>query len=334
MIGLSWIFALNIVVNSALSFYTTILLIEGCVYLFRVTNPRIKAICRILPFCKICLDLCLYHFSGWALLHGMNPVVSEQGSRQLSLLLLNPFTGIQLSMQEGKTFSMADLIALSIDPIWVQGIVLIAGLGSISFSLLYLKRISSEKREIATMLAGATPLSLNNLHSSPLQVRVTTSETLSSPCIVGKVILFPSPLLPVLSKAEIEAIIVHERAHFRWKDCWVRITCGLIASLFWWIPTRWWQKRVEEAQEHAADAAIHKEGIPGTVLAGAILKTAVETKRSLLAFSFAGNGSLLGKRMGLLLNRAPTRCLGWRVVQYGLLFSAAVSISLGTLWIF
>jgi hypothetical protein len=51
-------------------------------------------ICRILPFFKISVDLCLCHVSKWALLHGVNPILAEKGTRQLSLLL-NPFTGIQ-----------------------------------------------------------------------------------------------------------------------------------------------------------------------------------------------------------------------------------------------
>lgn len=118
--GLYWIYAFNIVVNSTLSFFTSLLLIEGCIALFRVAHPRVKVVCRVLPFIKICLDLCLYHISKWALIHGVNPTLAEKGTRQLALLL-NPFTGIQFRMKDGKTFSIADVIALSIDPIWHNG---------------------------------------------------------------------------------------------------------------------------------------------------------------------------------------------------------------------
>jgi beta-lactamase regulating signal transducer with metallopeptidase domain len=337
---LYWIYAFNIVVNSTLAFFTSILLIEFFVCLFRVKHPRIKVFCRILPFFKICLDLCLYHVSKWALLHGVNPILAEKGTRQLSLLL-NPFTGIQFSMKNGKTFSVADVIALIVDPIWIQEVVCIAGFGSIVASLLYLKRIPHERRQIAMMIAQAASVPVKDLHPSLIswikqkQITIVTSDAISSPCIVEKAILFPVQLFQELSEKEIEAIIAHEMAHFGWKDCIIRIACSLIASVFWWIPTKWWQKRLEDAQEQASDTIIHRFGISGTVLAGAILKTAREAKviKAQLAFSFVGGKSPLKKRMELLL-REPSRFSRWKIVQYGLLALAWLSILFGTLWIF
>lgn len=337
---LYWIYAFNIVVNSTLAFFTSILLVEFFVCLFRIKHPRIKVICRILPFLKICLDLCLYHISKWALLHGVNPILAEKGTRQLSLLM-NPFTGIQFSMKNGKTFSVADVIALSIDPIWIQGVVCIAVFGSIVASLLYLKRILHEKRQVSMIIARATSAPVKDLHPSLIswmrqkQITVAISDAISSPCIVGKAILFPAQLFQELSEKEIEAIIVHEVAHFRWRDCSIRIVCSLVACLFWWIPTKWWQKRIEDAQEEASDTTIHQFGISGMILAGAILKTARETKivKSRLAFSFVGSKPLLRKRIELLL-REPSRFHRWKVVQYGLLCCAWLSILFGTLWIF
>ena len=337
---LYWIYAFNIVVNSPLAFFTSILLIEFFVFLFRIKHPRIKMICRILPFLKICLDLCLYHISKWALLHGVNPILAEKGTRQLSLLM-NPFTGIQFSMKNGKTFSVADVIALSIDPIWIQGIVCIAGLGSVVVILLYLKRVFQDKQQVSIMVAKATPTSLKDLNVSltawmeKRQITVAISDAISSPCIVGKAILFPVQLFRELSEKEIEAIIAHEMAHFRWRDCSIRIACSLVACLFWWIPTKWWQKRIEDAQEEASDTTIHQFGISGTILAAAILKTASEAKivKSRLAFSFVGSKSQLRKRIELLL-REPSRFHRWKVVQYGLLCCAWLSILFGALWIF
>lgn len=148
--------------------------------------------------------------------------------------------------------------------------------------------------------------------------------------------MFPTQLLQNLSGEEVEAIIVHEMAHLRWKDCVVRLVCSWITALFWWIPTRWWQKRIEEAQELAADAAIHKAGISGVVLAGAILKTAQSIKRHkfLPAFSLVGDKSPLTKRVGMILKGPRSLPIGFSVVQYGLLLSVLVSILFGTLWIF
>jgi beta-lactamase regulating signal transducer with metallopeptidase domain len=207
--------------------------------------------------------------------------------------------------------------------------------------LLYLKRILQEKRQVTMMVAQATQAPAGNLHPSLIslmrkkQIIVAISDAISSPCISGKTILFPVQLFQELSEKEIEAIIAHEVAHFRWRDCSIRIACSLIARVFWWIPTAWWQKRVENMQEQASDGTIHQFGISGTVLASAILKTAREAKviKAQLAFSFVGGKSPLKKRMELLL-REPSRLHRWKIAQYGLLCCAWLSILFGTLWIF
>ena len=245
-------------------------------------------------------------------------------------------------MQNGQTFSVADVIALSVDPIWIQGIVCIAALGSIAVSLLYLRRILHEKWQVSMLVARATPIPVGQLHPSLIslvrqkQITVASSDAIFSPCIVGKAILFPAQLQQALSEEEIEAIIVHEMAHFRWRDSSLRIVCTLIACLFWWIPTKWWQKRIEEMQEQASDATIHQFGISGTTLAGAILKTARETKsiKSQLAFSFIGGKSSLKKRMAMILRQPASQFCRRQILQYGLLCCAGLSILFGKLWIF
>ncbi len=162
---LYWTYAFNIVVNSTLSFFTTILLIELFTLIFRIKHPRMKVICQVLPFFKICLDLCLYHFSNWALLHGVNPLLAETGTRQFSIML-NPLTGIQLSMQNGKTFSIADVIALSIDPFWIQVIVSLLVVGSGVAIALHLIHIFREKQRISLIVQGSSPASFENLNPS------------------------------------------------------------------------------------------------------------------------------------------------------------------------
>lgn len=297
-------------------------------------------LCYILPFLKICIDPCLYHISKWALKHGLNPMMAEKGTSQLSVLL-NPFTGIQLSMGNGKTFSVADVMALYVDPIWIQGIVCIAVLGSIVGSGLYLKRIVGEKKVVSCLCARAIPVLVKDLHPHLLswmrrkQITVALSEDVSSPCIVGKAILFPVRLFQELSGKEKEAIIVHEGAHFQWRDGSLRMVCSFVACVFWWIPTKGALKRMEDAQEEAADAAIHPFGIMGAILASAMVKTVREAKviKSRFAFSFVAGPSQTSQRIKRLLTASP-RFQRWRVVPYGLMACAWLSIMFGTLWIF
>lgn len=339
-LGLYWIYAFNVIVNSALVFFTSIFLVEFFGWAFGIKHPRARVFCRILPFLKICFDLCLYCPSKWALAQGVNPVLAEKGTRQLSILL-NPFTEIGFSMESGQTFSLADIIALSLGPLWIRVIVCVALIGSLLAIVQYLRRIFRERRLVATMRAQAVFIPVEELSPSlgvwtrQKQIKVALSYAVSSPCVVGNTVFFPPLLFPKLSEREIEAIVVHETAHFLWKDASVRIACSLVACVFWWIPTKWWQRRVEDTQEQASDAAIYSLKIPGAVLAGALLKTAGEARRgkSQLTFSFVGGSASLKKRMEMLLKEAP-RFHRWKLVQYGLLALAWASILFGRLWIF
>jgi len=338
---LYWIYAFNIVVNSTLSFFTTILLIELFIFLFRIKHPRLKAVCRLLPFFKICLDLCLYHFSNWALLHGVNPILAETGTRQLSVMV-NPFTGIQFSMQDGKTFSIADVLALSLDPVWIRLIVSVVVLGSIVAIALRLVRIFQEKRCVSWIVRGSSPVLLPNLKPSltawmkKRRIILAASTEVTSPCITGTTILFPASLIGAISQEEIEAIIAHEIAHYHWKDCMLRLVCAFIASIFWWVPSKWWQTRMEEMQEQASDTMIYRFGISQLALAGAVLKTAQKAKerRSILASPFVGRRLWLQKRMQMIICGSTKQAIKWKVIQYALMLFSLLSVLLGRLWIF
>ncbi len=338
---LYWIYAFNVIINSTLSFFTTIVLIEIFMRFLRIKHPRVKAICYLLPFCKICIDLCLYHFSNWALLHGVNPTLAETGTRNLSIMV-NPFTGIQFSMQDGKTFSVADIIALSTDILLIQAIVSIAIAGAIIACTWRLIRIFRAKRCIDLMLRNATVIDWPNLNSCLAEwmkqegVQCASTSAVDAPCITKKTVLFPVRLLNDLSQEEVEAIIAHEVAHLHWRDCSLRLAYSLIATVFWWIPTEWWQRRIEEMQEQASDSMIHRFGISRFALAEAVLKTARNARGmpSKLSCSFVGRRLSLTNRMGMILQEPMQRTLKWETIQYGLLGLSLLSILLGKLWIF
>lgn len=338
---LYWIYAFNVIINSTLSFFTTIGLVELFVRLLGVKHPRAKAICRLLPFCKICIDLCLYHFSNWALLHGINPTLAEAGTRNLSIMV-NPFTGIQFSMQDGKTFSVADVIALSTDILVIQAIVSIAIAGTIIACTWRLIRIFRAKRCIDLMVRGATMIDWPNLNRGLAEwmkqkgVQCASTSAVGAPCITKKTVLFPARLLNDLSQEEGEAIIAHEMAHLHWRDCSLRLGYSLIATVFWWIPTAWWQRRIEEMQEQASDSMIHRFGISRFALAEAVLKTARNTKGmpTKLSCSFVECRPSIKNRMEMILQEPRKQTLKWQAMQYGLLGLSLLSILLGKLWIF
>jgi beta-lactamase regulating signal transducer with metallopeptidase domain len=338
---LGWIYLFNIIVNSVLSFYTSILFVAFLICFLRIRAPRIKALCCLMPFCKIGLDLFCYRFSNWALAFDINPLLAEIGTRTLSIQI-NPFAGIQLSMQDGHTFSLADVIALSAGPLWIQMIVITAIAGTIIAAALGLIRLVRDmiwaSRIIQNAAAIHRPMLNPRLKSwvKAKNAKYFASSAIHSPCVIGKALLFPSNLLDTLTQREFEAIIAHEMAHLRWMDRTIRIICRFLSAVFWWIPTQWWHNHMNHLQERASDEIIHPLGISKFDLAEAIVKAARNTQTPCLesAISFMESRTSLKTRIQLILEEHRERSLGKRAVQYSLLALGLCSILFGKMWIF
>jgi probable HAF family extracellular repeat protein len=88
-------------------------------------------------------------------------------------------------------------------------------------------------------------------------------------------LLLPAALWGTLGEAEREALLVHELAHLRRRDHWVRLLEIAVTGLYWWHPLVWWARRsLREAEEWCCDAWVVRT-LPGRAraYAGAILKT-------------------------------------------------------------
>jgi beta-lactamase regulating signal transducer with metallopeptidase domain len=70
----------------------------------------------------------------------------------------------------------------------------------------------------------------------------------------------PRLLLPVrfwqrLDAVQREGVLLHELAHYRRRDHWVRVLELAVAVLYWWHPAAWWARReMREAEEQCCDA--------------------------------------------------------------------------------
>jgi beta-lactamase regulating signal transducer with metallopeptidase domain len=88
-------------------------------------------------------------------------------------------------------------------------------------------------------------------------------------------ILVPAHLWNTLPAAQRDALVLHELAHLRRGDHWVRQFELLVFVLHWWHPVSWWARHeLQKAEEECCDAMVVR-GIPE--IAGDYAELIVET---------------------------------------------------------
>lgn len=351
-----WNFAFNIFINSTLMFITVIILVELFLFVLRIKQQRVKAICRTLPIFKLGVDLSLYNFSSWALMENLNPILAQPGSRILSFMLgISPpeltsppslNTGIQLFLNDDKTFTLADLVILSTDIIWIK--IIVTGVLTLSlwFCLAYLYRLFVSHKSMKNLQDRAFPSSrkvTDPILSSALhraKVRILTSNKAPVPLAVGvikKRIIFPAALINQLTQQEYEAVIAHELAHLRWYDAITRFLANLILHFFWWIPSKKWLAYLEHTQERGCDDTVRNYAIPRIALARAIVKSAKQAKIGSLPLSalcFVKKNQILARMQAILNETMPKRSIFFKVFQYTLALGCMLALLYGKFWIF
>jgi Zn-dependent protease with chaperone function len=138
-------------------------------------------------------------------------------------------------------------------------------------------------------------------------------------------ILLSTGLIEVLDRAELTAVLEHERHHLRARDP-LRLLAGrALAGYGWFLPLlRWWTKRSALRREVAADrAATAKAGV--AAVAGALLKLAGAPAPA--AVAAANPNGDLPERIAHLEGRRPKRRhrRGWWLAAASLANFAALS---------
>jgi bla regulator protein BlaR1 len=71
-----------------------------------------------------------------------------------------------------------------------------------------------------------------------------------APCLI-----LPAELLPRLEGQQGDALLLHELAHWKRGDHWVRRLEMVVLGIYWWCPLAWWAKaRIEDCEEECCDA--------------------------------------------------------------------------------
>jgi beta-lactamase regulating signal transducer with metallopeptidase domain len=143
-------------------------------------------------------------------------------------------------------------------------------------------------------------------------------------------LLVPVALWERLTEAQRETLLVHELAHLRRRDHWVRGLELAVTALYWWHPVVWWARRqLREAEEQCCDAWV-VWALPGAAPAYATALLAAVTflsqSRPALPVAASGIGHVdrLKRRLTMILQGTCSRALGWAgvlvVLGLGFLF--------------
>lgn len=292
-------FILNVFLNSFLAFFTAALLIEVLLFLFKIKQGRIAALLRMVPILKLPLDLCLYDFSRWSYIQGVNPLNCEEGTRTLSVLfgwtnsasdwLFLPInSAIQFTVPGNMTFTISDIIGYAMNQNHLKIFSISLVFLCVCFFMRKLVVYHHCIKALNSIAANSEPIT-KKMRNHQLIARVkkgkysifASSVLQGSPFVAGLLsptIYIPSHLSECLSRKEYEAVLAHEIEHIRNRDVFIRFVLDIITSIFWWVPTKWLRNRIEEGQEISCDYQCRKYGVDSIDLASAICKSAKHTQ--------------------------------------------------------
>jgi beta-lactamase regulating signal transducer with metallopeptidase domain len=130
-------------------------------------------------------------------------------------------------------------------------------------------------------------------------------------------LLVPAELWPALNEDQRAALLLHELAHWKRGDHWVRLLQIVTTCLHWWHPVVWWARReVHEAEEQCCDAWV-VWALPRSARAYAL--ALVETldflseARPPLPAAASGVGHVhdLRRRLTMIMRGTTPRRLSW-----------------------
>jgi beta-lactamase regulating signal transducer with metallopeptidase domain len=128
-------------------------------------------------------------------------------------------------------------------------------------------------------------------------------------------LLLPGELLERLGDEQRQALLVHELAHLRRRDHWIRWLELVVLALYWWLPVAWWARReLQDAEEECCDAWV-VWALPRSAKAYAValvetLDFLAEARPALpVAASGLGHLSSLRRRLTMIMRGETPRAL-------------------------
>ncbi len=130
-------------------------------------------------------------------------------------------------------------------------------------------------------------------------------------------LLLPADLPGLLSDEQLDTLLVHELAHLRRRDHWVRALEFVVMGLYWWHPVVWYARReLREAEEQCCDAwVVSTLPAAGRTYASALMDTLdfLATAPAAVPPLASGLGQVsdLKRRLTMIMRGTTPRALSW-----------------------
>jgi beta-lactamase regulating signal transducer with metallopeptidase domain len=152
-------------------------------------------------------------------------------------------------------------------------------------------------------------------------------------------LLVPSQLWSTMSSDERASLLLHELAHLKRRDHWVRWLEFIVTGLYWWHPVVWLGCRaLREAEEQCCDAWVVWAMPRGARTYAAALLAALEfvsgaRSAPAVAPAIGANGhvSCLKRRLRMIMRAKTPRGLSW-AGRFAVLGTAAILLPLAPSW--
>lgn len=269
--------------------------------------------------------------------------LSRPGAEERAVLMVVPQVGDEQAagVEAPPTVEEPQPSALSAtEPsLWPKLLRIVWGVGALAWFLLALERLHHFRRLLrfsrhasAALQERTRRLSRSlGLRRCP-RVRLLPGRIAPMLWAVGGPprLLVPAALLTVLSDDQLDTLLLHELAHLRRRDHWVRILEFVVMGLYWWHPVVWYARReLREAEEQCCDAWVVST-LPGAgrTYASALLDTLdfLSTAQAAVPPLASGLGQIadLKRRLTMIMRANTPRSLTWpgcfAVIALGLTF--------------
>jgi uncharacterized protein (TIGR03435 family) len=195
-------------------------------------------------------------------------------------------------------------------------------------------------RPLRSALRRATPLRLDPAFAGATAggpdfdaggLTMMSSPSAFEPGVVGvlrPVLLFPEGLVERLTRAQLDAILAHERAHVRAHDNLLAIVHMTVEAIFWFHPLVWWiERRMIDERERACDEAVIRAGKrPADYAEGILAVCRWSHEWPVMCVSGVAGSDLKRRIEHIMANEITAGLTKWR--RIGLATSAVVAVAI------